>query len=539
MKKGSLFALAAGTAALTLVVTGCGSSGDDSEDTADGSAIITARSIEPQNPLVPTSTNEVGGGNIIDEIWEGLVSYSVDGDTQMEVAESIESDDNVNWTIKLNDGWSFTDGSPVNADSFVDAWNYGADPENAQLGAYFFEPIKGTTEDGTFKKGDDGVSGLEVIDDKTFTVELKSPAADFPDRLGYSSYYPLPEVAFEDMKDFGENPIGNGPYKLDSWDHDVEAQLVTNEDYAGSKKPQNGGINYKFYTDPDAAYTDVQSGVLDVLDEVPPSALETFESDDQVQAINQPGPVNTTITIPDSLDHFGDDKEGKLRRQALSRSIDRGTITSQIFNDTHQPAVDFSTPAMPDSSENVPGGEVLEFDADVAKKLWADANKISDFDGTFEFSFNADGAGNTEWAEAVTNQIRENLGINAEPKPISTFAEFRELITSRKIDSGFRTGWQPDYPSAYNYLAPVFGTGAGSNDGDYSNKDFDHALQDAAGAESDTERVEGLTKAQEILMQDLPAIPLWTRNSYGVAAQGVNEMVFTWQNRPAYYQITK
>jgi oligopeptide transport system substrate-binding protein len=529
-------ALVAGATALGLIASGCGSSGGD--EGGDSDAPITARSIEPQNPIIPTSTNEVGGGNIVDELWAGLVSYSPEGETQMEVAESIESEDNVNWTVKLEDGWEFSDGTPVTADSFVDAWNYGADPENAQLGAYFFEPIKGTTDDGTFKKGADGISGLEVKDDSTFTIELKSPASDFADRLGYSSYFPLPESAFEDMEAFGEKPIGNGPYTLESWDHDVEAQLKTNPDYDGNRKPKNGGITFKFYTDPEAAYTDVQSGVLNVSDEIPPSALSTFEEDESIQAINKPGPINTTVTIPDSLEHFGDDKEGKLRRQAISRAIDRKTITEQIFEGTHEPAVDFSSPAMPDASEDVPGNEVLEFDPDEAKKLWAEADKINKFEGKFELGFNADGAGNTEWVEAVTNQVRKNLDIKAEPKPIATFAEFRELITSRKIDSAFRTGWQPDYPSAFSYLASVFGTGAGSNDGDYSNKKFDDAIREAAAAEG-KKRNEGMTKAQAVLFEDLPAIPLWTRNSYGAASADTSGFEFTWQNKPAYHLIVK
>lgn len=526
-----------------LALTACGGNGggDDADagaGTTDAEVVINAHGIEPQNPLVPSNTNEVGGGHIVDAIFAGLVSYDTDGSTQMEVAQSIESEDNLTWTITLNDGWTFSDDSPVTAQSFVDAWNYGADPENAQLNAYFYNPIDGTDEEGT-STGGDTISGLEVIDELTFEVTLKEASSDFPDRLGYSAYFPLPEVAFEDMEAFGEKPVSNGPYVLDEWSHDVEAVLAVNPDYEGNRTPENDGLVFSFYTDPDAAYTDVQSGVLDIMDSVPPSAISTFQDDDTVQAFTEPGSVNATITIPSSLEHFGDDEEGQLRRQAISRAIDRESITSTIFDDTRTPSTDFSTPLMPDFTEEVEGADVLEFDAEAAQDLWAEANEINEFSGTFKLSYNADGAGNREWVEAVTNQIRQNLEIDAEPNAFATFAEFRELITTRNIDTAFRTGWQPDYPSVYNYIAPIFGTGAGANDGDYSNTEFDAALASAASAEDLETRAEFLAEAQAILMQDLPAIPLWNQDAIAIAAIGIEGVQLNWQNQPEYYLVTK
>ncbi|WP_235500992.1 ABC transporter substrate-binding protein, partial [Agreia sp. Leaf244] len=125
------------------------------------------------------------------------------------VAESIETDDAQNYTIKIKPGLKFTNGDPVDANSFVDAWQYGALLSNAQLSSYFFEDIEGFSYDA-----DSPLTGLKVVDDTTFTVALTSPKSDFPLRLGYSAFYPLPKTAFEDMAAFGENPIGNGPYML-------------------------------------------------------------------------------------------------------------------------------------------------------------------------------------------------------------------------------------------------------------------------------------------------------------------------------------
>lgn len=77
-------------------------------------------------------------------LFAGLVYYTADGSAENDLAESIETEDNQNWTIKIREGLTYSDGStPVTAQDFVNAWNYGANAANAQLGQYFFEPIEG------------------------------------------------------------------------------------------------------------------------------------------------------------------------------------------------------------------------------------------------------------------------------------------------------------------------------------------------------------------------------------------------------------
>src|SRR5699024_364313 len=142
-----------------LALTACGGGGDNGGD-ADGEMIINAHNVEPQNPLVPTNTNEAGGGHIVDAIFAGLVSYDTDSATQREVAESIEPDDNGTRTVELGDGWTVSDDTAVTADSFVDASNDGADPDNAQLSAYFCNAIEGAGGEGNIEDGSDTLSGL-------------------------------------------------------------------------------------------------------------------------------------------------------------------------------------------------------------------------------------------------------------------------------------------------------------------------------------------------------------------------------------------
>ncbi|CAN5222170.1 ABC transporter substrate-binding protein [soil metagenome] len=528
-------------AAASLTLAACGGSTESKSD----SAIISSKSTEPQNPLIPTNTTEVGGGNVIDFLFAGLVSYQVDGTPENEMATSIESTDNVNWTIKIKPGWTFTDGTPVTANSFVDAWNFGAYSKNAQLNSYFFEPIKGYAETSAKNATVDALEGLKVVDDSTFTVELNQPESDFPTRLGYTAYFPLPAVAYDDMKAYGENPIGNGPYKFakkGAWEHNKQISLVTNPDYKGNRAPKNDGVTFVMYTSDDSAYTDVEAGNLDIIQEVPESALENFMKSTDVQGISQPGSVFQSFTIPERLEHFGNDEEGRLRRQALSEAIDRKTITEKIFFGSRTPATDFGSPVLPGYSKDLAGGDVLEYNPENAKKLWAQADAIEPWSGTFKIAYNAD-KDNKGWVDATTNSIKNVLGIKSSGDPEASFDNFRERITSRKIETAFRTGWQADYPSLYNYLAPLYASaaadGAGSNDGDYKSKEFDAFLSKAASSDSDDARIQNLQSAEGVLLKDLPSIPLWYENVSSAAALDVSNVKINWKNVPEFVDIKK
>ncbi|MDQ0575959.1 peptide ABC transporter substrate-binding protein [Agromyces albus] len=524
-------------AAGALTLAGCTTGSPESAGEGDASsAIVTVNNTEPQNPLVPTNTNEVGGGLVIQNVFAGLVYYDAEGAVHNDVAESIETDDAQTYTIKIREGLTFTNGDPVDAESFVTAWNYGAALDNAQLSSYFFESIEGFSYDENVPE----MSGLEVVDDLTFTVTLKQPESDFPLRLGYTAYFPVPASAWDDIEAFGENPIGNGPYKFEeegAWKHNERIDLVKNDEYDGPREAQNGGVDMILYASTDAAYADLQGGNLDVIQEIPDSALETFQEEFEGRSVNQPAAANATITIPERLAHFSGE-EGKLRRAAISHAIDREEITDVIFNGTRTPAKDFTSPVIDGYSEDIPGSEVLEFDVDLAKDLWAQADAISPWTGSFQLGYNADGP-NQGWVEAVANQIKNNLGIEAAGAPVPTFAEFRTSITDRVIQTPFRTGWQFDYPSMFNGLGPIFGTGAGSNDGDYSNPEFDALLDEGSAATEVEEGIEKFQQAQEILFEDLPAIPLWYTNSMGAWGEQVDDVEFGWDSWPILHQITK
>ena len=541
-----------------LALTGCTPGAQD--EGADTSAVVTTNGNEPQHPLHPANTTEVGGGKIMTSIFAGLVSYTADGEIENEVAESIETEDSINWTVTLKDGWKFTNGEDVTSESFVDAWNYAALYDNAQGSSYFFDNIVGFSDLQNTKDDPSGavdeesgeplqvgdplaetMSGLEVVDETTFTVELAAPEADWPLRLGYTAYMPLPQAAFDDWEAVGENPIGNGPYMLDgegAWAHDQGISLVTNPEYDGNRTPQNGGLEITFYATQDAAYADVQGGNLDVLDAVPDSAFEVYEEEFGDRAVNQPAAVFQAFNMPYYLEHWSGE-EGELRRAAISMSINRQEITDVIFQGTRTPATDFTSPVIAGHSDSLEGAEVLDFNPEEAKTLWAEADAISPYgDTVFDISYNADG-GHQAWVDAVANSIANTLEIEAVGRSLPTFAASLDERDTQTLTGAVRAGWQADYPSLYNFLAPLYQTGAGSNYEGYSSGEFDTLLKEGSVAPSVEEATAKYQEAQEVLLRDLPSIPLWYANVTGVSVDTVDNVVFGWDSVPLYHLITK
>lgn len=544
MKKKAL-AFAAMACSVAMLLSACGGSNSNaaSGDTA-GSNIITAYNSEPQNPLIPGNTNETGGGKPVDLLFSRLVSFDKDGKASNEVAESITpNDDATQYTIKIKSGWKFTDGTPVTAHSFVNAWNYTANSANKQASASFFSTIEGYDD---LQKPDVDpkatLSGLTVVDDNTIDVKLSQPDSAFPVKAGSHAYMPLPESAFKDPKKFGQHPVSNGPYKFVSWQHNHSIEMVKNPDYKGNRVAKNDGLNFKIYTSPDSAYADLRGGNLDFTNMIPDTALTSFQSDKSLKAYNEPGGNTLTFTIPEWLEHFGQNEEGNLRRQAISMSIDRKTVAEKIFHGTATPAVDFLAAPISAYSKELKGNEVLKYNPSKAKELWAKANAISPWSGEFGIAYNADGTAKN-WVEAICNYIKNTLDIDAKSIPMSTSDEFLSNVDSGKMTSAYRSGWGPDYPSADNYLVQLYDSssadGKGGNSGNYKNPEFDAMMDKALSAPSTEEADKYYQQGEEILLQDLPAIPLWNQNATAASTSAVSGVAFDYGGGPVFTALTK
>jgi oligopeptide transport system substrate-binding protein len=111
--------------------------------------------------------------------------------------------------------------------------------------------------------------------------------------------------------------------------------------------------------------------------------------------------------------------------------------------------------------------------------------------------------------QATCVTITQALGRECNFVPVPTFGEFRTAINAREMSRIYRTGWVADYPSIENFLNPMYRTGGSTDDGEYSNPAVDALLARADAAPSTEEGNALYQEAERLIIQDMPAIPLY------------------------------
>ena len=514
-------------AALAVLVAACanGDTGDDNGEAAS----ISIHGCEPLNPLIPSNTAEVCGGNPMDQMFTGLVAYNPrTAEPENAVASAISSDDNVTWRIALHEGWKFHDGTDVTADSFVSAWNWAAYGPHGQANSYFFAPIKGYTDvEGEDANGDDEItadeapttemSGLRVISDTEFTVELDAPSSVFPVMLGYIAFAPLPASFFDDPEAFGRAPVGNGPFTFVSSEPDVSIKLTAFDDYPGPELEVKD-VEYKMYRDANAAYADLISNNLDIMWKLPTSALtdDLYLDDLGDRVVDQADGSIVFITAPQYVAAY----DNPDLTRAISMAIDRESVIDVAFNGARTPATGWVSPVVNGYQGGI-CGPYCSYDPEAAKALF----DTTGFEGPITLTYNADGDHKT-WAEATCNSISNVLVIECLAVPMADTATFLTTVQDQEATGLLKGVWLMDYPSIENFLVPLYATGASSNDGGYSSPDFDAAVAEAATLQGE-EAIEKYQEAEAILAEDFPVIPLWYGRTVAGYSENITEVRFT------------
>jgi len=539
------FRLAIGTAAVALFAAGCTTTPTTPpvDPNADAGGELRIYASEPAF-LVPTAADDDPSIQVIRQIYRGLVTYNTEtGAAENDLAESISSTDNTNWTIKIKPGYKFTNGEAVNSDSFIRAWNYTAYGPNAQNNAYFMSRIDGIDDlaagedpdgDGPQTAPDPAskeLSGLKKVDDLTFTVKLSAAFSGFPATIGYSGFFPAAEACLANFDACNETPIGNGPYKIEgSWQHDDEIVVVRNADFAGDKTLAKADkMTYKIYADVGAGYDAFTAGDLDVMYSIPAPKVKEAKSTLGDRFYERASNTFTYLGFPLYNANFTD----KRVRQAFSMAIDRQAIIDAVFDGRFKVATGVVSPNFDGYRANV--CKYCKLDVTQAKSLLAAAGGWKG--GKLQLAANA-GAGHDKWLQAVGDQLKANLGIDYELNVSLQFAQYLETADNHGFTGPFRLGWGPDYPVIETYLAPLYATGGSSNNSVYSNSAFDAAIKDGDSAKTPAEGIASYQKAEDIVVEDLPVIPMWFGQVAAVYAETVDKFVYNPISGVSYGQIT-
>lgn len=480
--------------ACALVFVGCGK-----KQTSKGAEFIIGNGAEPQS-LDPSKIEGVPEHRIYMSLFEGLVAYDAHTANAVPgVAESWTiSPDGTVYTFKLrNATWS--DGVPITAQTFVDSWLRTLDPETASNYAYMVGMVvKGADAYNTGTGSREDVA-IRAIDDKTFEVTLTGPAPYALDMMAHYAFSPLPMHAIAkngaDWIKVG-NFVGNGPFVLESWVPQEKITVVPNAKYWDKKAVHLARITFLPVEDANTAYAKYKAGEIDWNTNPPLTMLDEVKLRDDYNVSPQ---VATYYYIYNVTK--GPLKDVRVRK-ALSMAVnkqelvDNVTKAGQLPADSIVPTMAGYTPAKGNS-----------YDVEAAKALLAEAG----YPGGKGFPkltviYNTHDA-HKLIAEYIQQVWKQTLGIDIQIKNIE-WKTFLDLRHNHDFEVA-RSGWVGDYQDP-NTFHEMFITGAGNNDGAYSNPSYDALVRKAATMPGGADRMSVLHDAEEILItQDQAVLPLY------------------------------
>ena len=546
MKSSKLKKLCAVLMAATLSTTlffGCGStSSNEGNNTNSESKTTTNKDTKQElvfnlgadpETIDPTINTASEASTVILNAFECLMTLDENDNAVEGAAESVEvSEDGLVYTIKLRKDGKWSDGEPVVADNFKYSWIRALTKENAAEYAYQLFYIKNAEKYYNGELSADEV-GIKVIDDYTLEVTLEAPTTYFKQLLAFPTYAPLREdIVSADPDGWATKPetyVTNGAFKLVQWDMKDQLVFEKNENYWNKDSIKLDKLTFKLVTDETTAYSELQAGNFDVVNSVPPNEIEPGKEAGLVHVSPKLGTYYFGINVG-KQDNMSDDvKEvlsNKLVRQAINLAIDRQEIIDNVGKAEQVPAYSFVPQGITDENGNEFASKEYYDPSDMegniakAKELLKEAG-YENGEGipTIELMYNSEGQ-----HKDICQIIQQNwaeIGVNVE----LTNQEWAVFLNTRQQGDYeiARHGWVGDYIDPMTFL-DLWTTDGGNNDAGFSNARYDELIA-AAKVETDSDkRNELLRQAEDILMDEMPILPIYYYTTVTAANENVKDV---------------
>jgi len=312
----------AAAASVVLVLAACSTPTTAGSEPVSGGTLVYA-----SGDAEPTCLDPHVGGNypqalVATQYLESLVSKNSDGEIIPWLATKwSESDDGLSWDFTLRDDVTFTDGTPLTADAVVANIAHLKDPETGSSTGYL-----------AVQK----VSDVTAVDDTTARLTMSSPDSGLLDSLSQPWLAIESPTALERPQDENcESPVGTGPFVVTKWDRQQSISLERNDDYtsppadaAHEGKAYLKAIEWRFLPDSASRYAALQSGTVDVIDNVQPDTIVASQKEDAIEEIDAPRPgASNRIELNSSKAPFDDARV----REAFIRSANVDDSVASLF----------------------------------------------------------------------------------------------------------------------------------------------------------------------------------------------------------------
>jgi peptide/nickel transport system substrate-binding protein/oligopeptide transport system substrate-binding protein len=476
---------------LPLLALACGGGGGGTERRT----LVDSRDNYDPRSLDPALSTDVPTGRAVGYLFDGLTRFTPDARVIPALATSWEtSPDGATYTFHLRRGVTFSDGTPFVARQVLASWQRVLDPKVRGGRGWPLYPILGARDFADGKATH--IQGLSAPDDSTLVVALKEPFAIFPKLLAM----PVAAIAPERVPaNFGEHPVGTGPWRLVEWKHDDYLLFAPNPHWWGGG-PKADSLKARIIAEPSTAVAEFQSGNVDVL-QVPQGEIADWEEDAQRRKLLASTPSLELVYVAINT------RRGPLAdvrvRQALNYAVDRRTIVRNLIAGRGELAAGVIPSSLPGAEKARVG---YQFDTTRARQLLREAGHPDGIDLELWTSTNP-----------IYVRIAETLQAYLRLSGIRVKLVQRESAAAREaarkgMTDLFLKDWYADYPDAENFLYPLLhsaNTGVGGNVSFYSNAQFDSLVTAARREPDEGKRVALYTEADRIAFRDAPMIFLW------------------------------
>lgn len=449
--------------------------------------------------LDPAQGPDANSAVAVNMIYSGLVRTDTNLNILPDQATWQISPDGKTYTFKLKSGLSFSDGTPVTAQTYIYTWTRALLPAvGSPIASFFAAPIVGSDEVASGKSKT--LAGVKALDDQTLQVTLKQQTPYFLSALTTSVFYPLNQKVIEQFgqanwtQHVADAGVGTGPFMVKEWQHNVRMVLIPNPHYYGSKARLTE-VDMYFVNDPSTSFKAYRAGQYDFVWNITPA--------DQQMAKGQPGFSRTPLLQSDLLffDNTKPPFDNVAVRQAFAYATDKNALASSVLKDAVTPAQTIVPPGMPGYQQDYPG---LSYDSTKAKSLlqsvYPDVTKVP----TITFSYPSSQVSSAE-ASALQGMWQNVLGIQVKLRSVELNA-YNDETAKHLVQFGF-TQWSADFPDPYDWLTLNLFSTASNNNGQWHNAEFDQTVQQAEKTTGE-ERIKLYNQAEQIAITNVGWLPL-------------------------------
>lgn len=437
--------------------------------------------------LDPHDTNDTLSYSAEKTMLEGLVGFDKDMNVVPVLAKDYSvNDDATEFTFELEEGVTFHDGAPFNAEAVKVNLDRLTAPDSTLIRSSLFELIEET----------------EVVDEYTVKVKLSEPFGAMINTFAHPAGMLISPQALEEYgDDVSQNPVGTGPYVFEEWQPGDHLTVTKNEDYWNATGNEVDSITFVPTPENGTRVAMLQTGEADFIYPVPTEQAESINGTEGIIVENAQSIVVYYLAMNNLKEPFNDVRV----RQAINYAINKEAFIEVVNNGFASPLDSIIAP----DTQFYSGQSPYEYDVEKAKELLVEAGYEDGFNTTVWGANSSTAMNAMEFIQQQLAQI--NIELEVVPMESGTLSDSIWSVENPEDAEMemYYGGWSPSTGDADWGIRPLVG-GADAyppnsyNTAYYNNDEVNSLIADGLATGDPSEREQAYADVQEIIWEEAP-----------------------------------